>query len=163
MPPHLAGKNDNGQLPELENKHDPVDDQDEEWQEMEQMNSPKLKFLIDFIHQGLFRNIQQKSFTFSFDSPYFSLRNLSANGEAILSELKVDDIMVPRGKLIALDLAQPIDVIIRQILASKHRYLPVFKEDICNLLGVLDIKTILWPLYENKTTKEVLESLLILR
>ena len=31
LPPHLAGKNDNGQLPELENKHDPVDDQDEEW------------------------------------------------------------------------------------------------------------------------------------
>jgi CBS domain-containing protein len=49
----------------------------------------------------------------------------------------VDDIMVHRNEIVGIDIDTPMTEIIAQIASSQHTRLPVFKENINNVIGIL--------------------------
>jgi Mg2+/Co2+ transporter CorB len=59
-----------------------------------------------------------------------------------LENITVDEIMVPRNEIIGIDLNDTPDEIIDQITNCQHTRLPVFRENIDNILGVIHIRTI---------------------
>ena len=50
-----------------------------------------------------------------------------------LERVQIDEIMVPRGDFIGLDLSDEIEELITQLRSTQHTRLPVFNEDIENL------------------------------
>ena len=59
-----------------------------------------------------------------------------------LEEVSVDDIMVPRNEVYGIDLDDNDDDILRCIQTSSHTRLPVWREDINNIVGVLHLRNI---------------------
>ncbi len=59
-----------------------------------------------------------------------------------LEEVTVNDIMVPRNEVYGIDLDNDDDVILRTIQHSSHTRLPVYREDVDNILGVLHMRNI---------------------
>ncbi|MFT6275638.1 MAG: Mg2+/Co2+ transporter CorB [Halioglobus sp.] len=57
-----------------------------------------------------------------------------------LEEVSVDDIMIPRSEVYGIDLDDEDDEIIRRIQNSSHTRLPVWREDINDILGVLHMR-----------------------
>ena len=57
-----------------------------------------------------------------------------------LANVSVEDIMVPRTEIFGIDIEDDIDEIIAQIKSSQHTRLPVFKEDIDRVIGVLHLR-----------------------
>ncbi|MCL4104068.1 UNVERIFIED_CONTAM: hypothetical protein GTU68_034930 [Idotea baltica] len=57
-----------------------------------------------------------------------------------LEEVSVDDIMIPRSEVYGIDLNDDDDEIIRSIQNSSHTRLPVWREDINDILGVLHMR-----------------------
>ena len=59
-----------------------------------------------------------------------------------LEEVEVDDIMVPRNEVYGIDLEDSDEDILRCIQTSSHTRLPVWREDINNIVGVLHLRNI---------------------
>ena len=59
-----------------------------------------------------------------------------------LEEVSVDDIMVPRNEVYGIDLDDSDDDILRCLQTSSHTRLPVWREDINNIVGVLHLRNI---------------------
>lgn len=59
-----------------------------------------------------------------------------------LEKVTVDDIMVPRNKLIGIDLNDPVSDIIDQLLQSQHTRLIVYRENIDNIIGILHARKV---------------------
>ncbi len=59
-----------------------------------------------------------------------------------LEEVSVDDIMVPRNEVYGVDLDDSDEDILRCIQTSSHTRLPVWREDINNIVGVLHMRSI---------------------
>jgi Mg2+/Co2+ transporter CorB len=57
-----------------------------------------------------------------------------------LETVSVDDIMVPRSEIVGIDIDSPIGDIVTQISSSQHTRLPVFKENINNVIGMLHLR-----------------------
>ncbi len=59
-----------------------------------------------------------------------------------LEEVSVDDVMVPRNDVYGIDLDDSDEDILRCIQASNHTRLPVWRDDINNIVGVLHMRNI---------------------
>ena len=59
-----------------------------------------------------------------------------------LEQVSVDDIMVPRNEVYGIDLDDNDEDILRCIQTSSHTRLPVWREDINNIVGVLHMRSI---------------------
>jgi len=59
-----------------------------------------------------------------------------------LENVTVNDIMVPRNELVAIDLNDPVNEIIEQIIHCQHTRLPVYESDIDNIIGILHMRRI---------------------
>jgi len=59
-----------------------------------------------------------------------------------LEQVSVDDIMVPRNEVYGIDLDDDDDEIMRTLQASEHTRLPVWREDINNIEGILHMRNI---------------------
>jgi Mg2+/Co2+ transporter CorB len=59
-----------------------------------------------------------------------------------LEEVSVDDIMVPRNDVYGIDLDDSDEDILRTIQTSSHTRLPVWRDDVNNILGVLHMRNI---------------------
>ncbi len=57
-----------------------------------------------------------------------------------LENVTVNDIMVPRNEIIGVDIDDDIGDIINQLANSQHTRLPVYKETINNMIGVLHLR-----------------------
>lgn len=57
-----------------------------------------------------------------------------------LEKVEVEDIMVPRNEILGIDLADDDESIVEQLLSSEYTRLPVFSEDINNILGILHLR-----------------------
>lgn len=54
-----------------------------------------------------------------------------------LEQVTVDDIMIPRNEIYGIDLNDSTDVILRRLQESEFTRMPVFREDINNIVGIL--------------------------
>lgn len=57
-----------------------------------------------------------------------------------LEQVTVNDIMVPRNEVFAIDIDDDADEIINVIRSSQHTRLPVYKDDLENVLGMLHLR-----------------------
>jgi len=68
-----------------------------------------------------------------------------------LEQITVDDIMIPRGSMEALDLEMSPEEIRTQLGTSYHRRLPVYAGDLNNILGVLSQRRLLAQVMADET------------
>ncbi len=59
-----------------------------------------------------------------------------------LEKVSVDDIMVPRSEIVGIDVDADIGDILVQIGNSQHTRLPVFKDNVNNILGILHLRKV---------------------
>lgn len=64
--------------------------------------------------------------------------------------------MVPRTDIEGIDLDDPIETIVERIKTSSHMYLPVFKQNLDNVIGVLPIRKLLPAVSAVSLSKETL-------
>ncbi len=73
-----------------------------------------------------------------------------------LESITVEDIMIPRGVIEAIDLAAPIEDIRQQLATSYHTRMPVFENDLNNIVGILHQRRLLATLLAGSMDKECL-------
>lgn len=71
-----------------------------------------------------------------------------------LESITIEDIMIPRGTIEAIDLAAPISDIRQQLATSYHTRLPVFENDLNNIVGILHQRRLLGTLLAGSMGKE---------
>jgi Mg2+/Co2+ transporter CorB len=76
-----------------------------------------------------------------------------------LENVTVDDIMVPRNEIYGIDLEDDMEDILAQIRQSQHTRLPVFKEDIDKVVGILHLRNASKFLTREEMTKSSLVQL----
>jgi Mg2+/Co2+ transporter CorB len=60
-----------------------------------------------------------------------------------LEKSTVDDVMVPRNQIEAVDISDPIEHIMRQIATCYHTRLPVYEGALDNIIGILHVRKVL--------------------
>jgi magnesium and cobalt exporter, CNNM family len=78
-----------------------------------------------------------------------------------LSDITVQDIMLPRAGIESITLEEPIESIVRQLATSTHRRLPVYRDREGEVIGILHLRRILDPLRAGTLTKATIEALLV--
>lgn len=68
-----------------------------------------------------------------------------------LEKVTVEDIMIPRAEVNGIDLEEDIDVIIEQLKNTIHTRLPVFNNDIDNVVGFLHARQVIKLIAINET------------
>ncbi len=57
-----------------------------------------------------------------------------------LEQVSVNDIMVPRSEIVGINIDDEIGDILSQVAASQHTLLPIYKDSINNVLGILHLR-----------------------
>ncbi|MDZ7669139.1 MAG: HlyC/CorC family transporter [Gammaproteobacteria bacterium] len=70
-----------------------------------------------------------------------------------LEHVTVDDIMVPRAEIIGVDVDDDMSDILSQLASSQHTRLPVYKDNIDNMLGILHLRRVARFLPSTEMTK----------
>ncbi|MGJ0428276.1 HlyC/CorC family transporter [Methylobacter sp.] len=78
-----------------------------------------------------------------------------------LESATVEDIMTPRNEIVGIDLELPTEEIIRQIKASPHTRLPVYKKSIDRVIGFLHLRKILMVVNNEDFDKQTIINQLI--
>jgi Mg2+/Co2+ transporter CorB len=76
-----------------------------------------------------------------------------------LERVTVDDVMVPHNEIIGIDLADELDEITQLIKSSEHTRLPVFRDAIDNVVGLLHLRNLANVTSTEDVTKENIEEL----
>ncbi len=71
-----------------------------------------------------------------------------------LQDITVDDAMLPRGQIEAIDLDEEPAEILRQLLTSHHSRLPVYQGEPNNVIGVAHVRRVLARLYEDQDSEQ---------
>ncbi|MEM6640136.1 MAG: HlyC/CorC family transporter [Pseudomonadota bacterium] len=74
-----------------------------------------------------------------------------------LEDVTVEDIMVPRSDVLGIDLDEDWDTIIAQINTASHTRLPVFRENLDHVVGVLHLRNVAKTMARGELTREKLE------
>ncbi|MGE5385736.1 MAG: transporter associated domain-containing protein, partial [Betaproteobacteria bacterium] len=73
-----------------------------------------------------------------------------------LNSITVEDVMTPRGSIEILDLAQPWGDAVTQLVTSHHSRLPVCRESLDQLLGVLPLRRLIGEMQDDEFDEEAL-------
>ena len=60
-----------------------------------------------------------------------------------LEKVSVEDIMVPRSEIIGIDLENEWDAIVGQLANCQHTFLPIYKQNLDNIVGILHLRNAL--------------------
>jgi Mg2+/Co2+ transporter CorB len=77
-----------------------------------------------------------------------------------LENITVDDVMIPRRRIEALDFDAPFDTILHQLETCYHNKLVVYQGDIDRVLGVLHVRKTLSALHNQEFERDTLRELL---
>ncbi|MEM7568704.1 MAG: hemolysin family protein [Pseudomonadota bacterium] len=61
-------------------------------------------------------------------------------------EVRVDDVMVPHADIIAIDEQESFDALVALFIEAAHSRIPVFRETVDNVIGMVHIKDVVSPL-----------------
>ncbi|MAY43061.1 MULTISPECIES: HlyC/CorC family transporter [unclassified Neptuniibacter] len=70
-----------------------------------------------------------------------------------LSEVTVNDIMIPRNEVLGIDLDEDIDTIIQHLSQTEHTRLPVYQGELNKVVGLLHMRSLAQVFHEGKVTK----------
>lgn len=73
-----------------------------------------------------------------------------------LEKTTVEDIMIPRNDIAAINAADEWDEILEQLRTSPHTRLPVYEDTLDNVIGMLHLKTVAQALAHGELNKEML-------
>jgi Mg2+/Co2+ transporter CorB len=73
----------------------------------------------------------------------------------------VQDIMVPRARIESIKLDGDLETIAHQLATSYHQRLPVFRDALGEVVGVLHLRKVLAPLRDGALDKALIESLVV--
>ena len=76
-----------------------------------------------------------------------------------LENVTVDDLMVPRNDVVGIDLNDNWEDIVEVLRNSQHTRLPVYRDELENIIGILHIRRVLQDLSHDRLTVESLEEL----
>jgi magnesium and cobalt exporter, CNNM family len=76
-----------------------------------------------------------------------------------LEAITVDDVMVPRNHLEAIDIEAPLEQIRQQVATAHHRRLLVYRADLDEVLGTLRVRNVLNLVQNEELTREKLREL----
>lgn len=77
-----------------------------------------------------------------------------------LETITVDDVIVPRSQIEAIDLNADDDVIHSQLLTCHHTRLPVYRERMDNIVGIVHVRKVLNQMQGGKITAATLEKVM---
>ena len=77
-----------------------------------------------------------------------------------IEAVTVQDVMIPRAKIESIKLDDTIETIVHQLGTAYHMRLPVFRDALGEVVGVLHLRRVLAPLRTGDLDKATLESLL---
>jgi Mg2+/Co2+ transporter CorB len=77
-----------------------------------------------------------------------------------LSDITVQDIMLPRSRIESVKLDDDMDTIARHLATSYHMRLPVFRDSRGDVVGILHLRKVLAPVHAGTLNKAEIESLL---
>ncbi len=77
-----------------------------------------------------------------------------------LEEITVDDVMTPRSQIEAIDLADDPDSIWQQLITSHHTQLPVYEDELNNLIGIVHTRKVLHQAQGEQISIEGLKQIL---
>lgn len=75
-----------------------------------------------------------------------------------LENVTVNDVMIPRNEIEGIDLNDPLDQIVWQLRITTHTRLPIYRDNINQVIGVIHMRHIARLLTLNKLTHAVLEA-----
>ncbi|MDP6725450.1 MAG: CNNM domain-containing protein [Arenicellales bacterium] len=75
-----------------------------------------------------------------------------------LSKMTVDDVMVPRAEIEAIDIEHEWDEILNQLATSLHTRVPLFRGTLDNPIGVLHMRRVLQLIHREELTPQSLEA-----
>lgn len=75
-----------------------------------------------------------------------------------LEKATVEDIMIPRNDIVGIDINDPWDDIVTQLSNSQHTRLPVFKDSVDDVVGMLHLRQMITDLVRNQLDKDSLLS-----
>ena len=63
-----------------------------------------------------------------------------------LGEKRIEDVMVPRADIVALEMGLPLQEVVESYLAAPHSRLPIYRENLDDIVGILHVKDLvqLW-------------------
>lgn len=73
-----------------------------------------------------------------------------------LERITVEDVMTPRSSMESIDLSEPWEEITAQLATSYHTRLPVYREELNNIVGVLHLRRLIGLMHRNELTLESL-------
>ncbi len=76
-----------------------------------------------------------------------------------LEKVTVEDIMIPRNEVIGIDLNAPQDIIEDQLATSQHTRLPLYRESIDNVVGMIHLRKVIHLFKHEEFTKKALEEI----
>lgn len=77
-----------------------------------------------------------------------------------LETVTVDDVMVPRGQIEAIDLQDDDEVIHNQLLTCHHTRLPVYRGTLDNVIGIIHVRKVLNQMRSGEVTATILEKIM---
>ena len=78
-----------------------------------------------------------------------------------LGNITVQDVMLPRAKIESISLSDDMETIARQLATSYHMRLPVFRDSLGEVAGVLHLRKVLGLLHAGALDKQALEQLIV--
>jgi len=73
-----------------------------------------------------------------------------------MEEITVDDVMIPRNEIIGIDLNAEWETILEQLTHSPHTKLPLYKDEVDNVVGIVHLREALNLLGHDKLSKGTL-------
>jgi Mg2+/Co2+ transporter CorB len=76
-----------------------------------------------------------------------------------LENVTVEDIMIPRNEIAGIDLDSDMDEILRLLTSSQHTRLPIYRENIDHVLGIIHLRNALYLIAQERLSKESLQGI----
>jgi Mg2+/Co2+ transporter CorB len=73
-----------------------------------------------------------------------------------LEQVSVDDIMVPRGEIVGIDIEDDWQTILDQLYSAQHTRIPVYRGDINHVIGIVHLRRTIKLLTEKNFNRETL-------
>ncbi len=71
-----------------------------------------------------------------------------------LEQTVVEDIMVPRGEIVGIDIEAPWEEVLEQLMQAQHTRLPVYRHSIDQIVGFLHVRTVVRLLTSDELDRE---------
>lgn len=76
-----------------------------------------------------------------------------------LEQATVEDVMIPRGEITGINLEDSWEDILKQLMVCDHQYVPLYRDSIDKVCGMLNLRKILVSLQQQTFSKETMISL----